>query len=72
MHVSVALWYPSLRSGIADLVKKDSCNLMWTAERRQSAELKLQILELKQEDSDRIKTSKQRRTLIRIIKNIEN
>jgi len=45
---------------------------MWTAERRRSAELKLQILELKQEDLDRIKTSKERRTPIRIIKKIEN
>ena len=47
--------------------------MMWAAERPRSAELKLQILELKQEDGDRIKTrKKQRRTLIRIIKNIEN
>jgi len=45
---------------------------MWTAERHRSAELKLQILELKQEHLDRIKRKKQRRTLIRIIKNIEN
>jgi len=52
--------------------QKDSCNLMWTAERPRSAELKLQILELKQKDLDRIKTRKQRRTLIRIIKKIEN
>jgi len=34
-------------------IQKDSCNLMWTAERPRS-------LELKQEDLDRIKTSKQR------------
>jgi len=45
---------------------------MWTAERPRSAGLKLQILELKQEDLDRIKTSKQRRTLMRTIKKIEN
>jgi len=37
-------------TGSAGTVKKDSCNLMWTAERPRSAELKLQILELKQED----------------------
>jgi len=45
--------------------QKDSCNLMWTAERPRSAELK-------QEDLDRIQTTKQRRTLIRIIKKIAN
>ena len=45
---------------------------MWTAERPRSVELKLQILKLKQEDLDRIKTSKESRTLIKIIKEIEN
>jgi len=38
---------------------------MWTAERPRSAELKQEYL-------DRIKTRQQRRTLIRIIKKIEN
>ena len=57
---------------MAWIVSKGQLYLMWTAERPRSAELKLQILELKQEDSDRIKKRKQRRTPIRIIKNIEN
>ena len=38
---------------------------MWTAERHRSAELKLQILELKKEES---RQEKECRTLIRIIK----
>jgi len=45
---------------------------MWTAERPGSAELKLQVSELKQQHLETIKTTKQRRSLIRIIKKIEN
>jgi len=57
---------------LALTIVKGQLYLMWTAERPRSVELKLQILKLKQEDLDRIKTSKESRTLIKIIKEIEN